>query len=69
MDEVQKNINKLSKKTTQKEVFEKLSIAFADYKSSLNKKKFENKLKKASKLISVDIVKAIKKDRKSRRAK
>ena len=53
---------------TGKEVFEKLAGALAEYKSKLNEKKFENNLKKASKLFAVDIVKAIKKDRKTRRA-
>ena len=57
-------LKKPTKKETQKEVFEKLSGALAEYKSKLNEKKFENKLKKASKLFAVDIVKAIKKDRK-----
>jgi hypothetical protein len=59
-------VKKLTKKETQKEVFEKLSGALAEYKSKLDGKKFENKLKKASKVFAVDIVKAIKKDRKKR---
>ena len=62
-------IKKPTKKETQKEVFEKLSGALAEYKSKLDEKKFENKLKRASKLFAVDIVKAIKKDRKKRGAK
>jgi hypothetical protein len=62
-------VKKPTKKETQKEVFEKLSGALAEYKSKLDGKKFETKLKKASKLFAVDIVKAIKKDRKKRRAK
>ncbi|MEP6948180.1 MAG: hypothetical protein ABI863_02850 [Ginsengibacter sp.] len=57
-----------TKKETRKEVFQKLSGALAEYKSKLNEKKFENKLKKASKLFAVDIVKALKKDRKKRGA-
>ncbi|MEO8763671.1 MAG: hypothetical protein ABI416_05260 [Ginsengibacter sp.] len=60
-------VKKHTKKETQKEVFEKLSGALAEYKSKLDGKKFETKLKKASKLFAVDIVKAIKKDRKKRR--
>ena len=59
---------KFIKKETRKEVFEKLAGALAEYKSKLNEKKFENNLKKATKLFAVDIVKAIKKDRKTRRA-
>jgi hypothetical protein len=57
-----------TKKETRKEVFEKLSGALAEYKSKLDEKKFENKLRKVSKLFAVDIVKAMKKDRKKRRA-
>src|SRR5450432_2380368 len=57
-------IKKPTKKETRKEVFEKLSGALAEYKNKLDEKKFENKLKKASKLFAVDILKAIKKDRK-----
>ncbi len=61
-------VKKPTKKETQKEVFEKLSGALAEYKSKLNEKKFENKLKKASKFFAADIVKAIKKDQKTSRA-
>jgi hypothetical protein len=70
MTEAEKTVTvkKPTKKETQKEVFEKLSGALAEYKSKLDGKKFENKLKKASKVFAVDIVKAIKKDRKKRRA-
>ena len=57
-------VKKITKKQAQKAVFEKLSGALAEYKSKLDKKKFESKLKKASKLFAVDIVKAAKKDRK-----
>jgi hypothetical protein len=57
-------LKKPTKKETQKEVFEKLSGALAEYKSKLDGKKFKNKLKKASKVFAVDIVKAIKKDHK-----
>jgi len=60
---------KPTKKETQKEVFEKLSGALAEYRSKLDAKKFDNKLKKASKVFAADIVKAIKKDRKKRNAK
>ena len=59
---------KLIKKETRKELFVKLSYALAEYKDKLNEKTFENNIKKASKLFAVDIVKAIKKDRKTRRA-
>jgi hypothetical protein len=62
-------IKKLTKKQAKKEVFEKLSGALAEYKNKLDKKKFESKLKKASKLFAVDIAKAFKKDQKSNSAK
>ena len=71
MAEIEKIVTekKPSKKETQKEVFEKLSGALAEYKSSLNEKKFETKLKKASKLFATEIVKSIKKARKNGHAK
>ena len=56
---------KITRKETRKAVFEKLSGALAEYKSKLDKKKFESKLNKASKLFAGDIVKAFKKDRKA----
>jgi len=58
-------VKKLTKKQAKKEVFEKLSGALAEYKNRLDKKKFESKLKKATKLFAVDIAKAIKKENKS----
>ena len=54
---------KPSKKQTQKEVFQKLSGALADYRPNLNGKKFEIKLKKASKLFAADIAKAVAKQK------
>jgi phage tail tape-measure protein len=60
-------VKKITRKETQKAVFEKLSGALAEYKSKLDKKKFESKLNKASKLFAGDIVKAFKKDRKASR--
>jgi CO dehydrogenase/acetyl-CoA synthase gamma subunit (corrinoid Fe-S protein) len=51
---------KLTKKQVRKTVYEKLSAALSDYKE-LNQKKFENKLRKASKLIAPDIRKALNK--------
>ena len=46
---------KLSKKAARKLVYEKLSSALAEYKSSVK----EKKLKKASKLFAADIAKAV----------
>jgi hypothetical protein len=68
-DTEQKTIvtKKLTKKQARKEVFAKLSGALAEYKSKLDKKKFESNLKKASKLFAVDLAKAFKKDRKERK--
>lgn len=54
---------KYTKKQAKQEIFEKLSGALADYKNRLDKKKFENKLKKATKLFAVDLAKAINKER------
>jgi hypothetical protein len=62
-------VKKPTKKETRKEIFEKLSGALAEYKNKLDEKKFENKLKKASRFFAADIVKAYKKDRKLSRAK
>ena len=59
-------VKKITKKEARKVVFEKLSGALVEYKNKLDKKKFESNLKKASKLFAVDIVKAFKKDRKSK---
>jgi hypothetical protein len=42
-------------------VYEKLSDALSEYKGNLNEKKFENKLKKASRLLAADIVKSAEK--------
>ena len=53
---------RLTKKEAKKEIFEKLSGALAEYKSRLDKKKFESKLKKATKLFAVDIARATKKE-------
>lgn len=60
-------VKKISKKETRKAIFDKLSGALAEYKNKLDKKTFESKLKKASKLFATDILKASKKDRKNKR--
>ena len=60
-------VKKITKKEARKAVFEKLSGAMSEYKSKLDKKKFESNLKKASKLFAEDLVKAFKKDRKNNR--
>ena len=52
---------KLSKKQTRKIVFSKLSNALAEYRGELKEKKFDNDLKKFSKILAADIVKASRK--------
>ena len=52
------------KKTVRKQVYEKLAGALADYKTGIGEKKFESRLRKASKLFAVDIAKATKKQSK-----
>jgi len=58
-------VKTLTKKQAKKEVFQKLSGALAEYKNRLDKKKFQSKLKKATKLFAVDIARAIKKENRS----
>ena len=58
-------VKTLTKKQAKKEVFQKLSGALAEYKNRLEKKKFQSKLKKATKLFAVDIARAIKKENRS----
>jgi len=52
---------KLSKKQTRKIVYKKLSNALVEYKIDLSEKKITNNLKKLSKVLATDIVKADKK--------
>lgn len=51
-------VKKISKKDLRKAVYEKLSGALAEYKSGVDEKKFDNKLKKISKFFALDIAKA-----------
>lgn len=53
-------VKKISKKELRKQVYEKLAGALAEYKNGINEKKFDNKLKKASKFFAADIAKAVK---------
>ncbi len=55
---------KPTKKEAEKEVFEKLSSALAEYKGDVKEKKFKRNLKKASKLFAVDVARSLKKNRK-----
>jgi len=53
--------NKVTRKQARKLVYDKLAGALAEFKDTVNEKKFRSKLKKASKLFAVDIAKAAKK--------
>ena len=46
-------------------MFTRLSGALEEYKNKLGEKKFETKIRKASKLFAFDLTKAFKKDLKS----
>ena len=52
------NGKKISKKEAKTIVYNKLAEALSDYKKEIKPKKFESKLKKASKLFATDIAKA-----------
>jgi hypothetical protein len=55
MDKV--SIKKISKKKAKAIVYDKFANALSEFKSGINPKKFETKLKKASKLFAADIAK------------
>jgi hypothetical protein len=55
---------KVTKKELRKVVYEKLAGALAEFKSDISEKKFENRLKKASKLFAVDIARATRRSKK-----
>ena len=57
-----------SKKQVRKEIGEKLAGALAEYKQELGEKKLATRLKKVSKLISRDLVKVSKKQRRAKKA-
>lgn len=52
---------KVIKRSTEQLVFNKIEGALADIEPGINKKKFEKKLRKASKLLAEDISKAVQK--------
>jgi hypothetical protein len=58
-----------NKKQVRKELAEKLTGALAEYKQKLGEKKLATHVKKASKLISRDLLKANKKNPKTKAAK
>ncbi|MDR3717016.1 MAG: hypothetical protein P4L51_29750 [Puia sp.] len=58
----QETVATLKKKEVRKQIFEKLTGALSDYKEELGEKKLATHVKKASKLISRDLVKISKKN-------
>lgn len=57
-----------SKKQVRKEIGEKLAGALAEYKKELGEKKLATRLKKVSKLISRDLAKVSKKQRRAKKS-
>ena len=51
-------VQKISKKEAESIIYKKLALALSEYNKEIKPKKFESKLKKASKLFATDIVKA-----------
>ena len=49
---------KVTKKEARQLVYDRLVVALTDFKKGIKDKKFENNLKKASKLFATDIAKA-----------
>ncbi len=49
------------RRSTEQLVFNKIEGALAEIEPGINKKKFEKKLRKASKMLAADIAKAVKK--------
>ena len=52
---------KVIRKSTERLVFNKIESALAEIEPGIDKKKFEKKLRKASKLLAADISKAVQK--------
>ena len=57
MAKLKRSVKKLTKKQARTEIFEKLSVLLANYKNGSDSKKFDRKLKKASKLFAPLILK------------
>ena len=61
---------KLSKKQVRKQIYEKLLGALAEFRNGVKEKKFESRIKKASKMFASDIAKTIgKKQKPEKKAK
>ena len=56
-EKVKPSAKKLTKKQARTEIFEKLSVVLATYKNGSDSKKFDRKLRKASKLFAPLILK------------
>ena len=56
---------KQARKKTQKIVFNKLSVALSEYRGAIKDKKMQNSLRKVSRVLAEDIVKAEKKKKKA----
>ena len=54
-----------NKKEARQKVYDKLAVALAEFKTGIKDKKFEKKLRKASKLFTVDIKKTSKEQAKT----
>lgn len=65
----QETVNPPDKKQVRKEIGEKLTGALASYKQELGEKKLATRVKEVSKLISRDLLKISKKQRKSSKKK
>ena len=55
---MESTLKKISKKDARKLIFNKLSMALAEYKDLLKEKRFTSNLKKTSKLFAADIARA-----------
>lgn len=62
-------VEKKQKKETRQIVFAKLSGVMEEYRNSFKEKKFKSRLKKASRLLANDIIKATSKNGKSKTKK
>jgi len=62
-------VEKQQKKETRQIVFAKLSGVMEEYRNSFKEKKFKSRLKKASRMLADDIIKATSKNGKSKTKK
>jgi hypothetical protein len=67
MSELAIPTGKKSKKAIRKTIQEKLSITLADYRNVIGEKKFENRIRKAARLLGADILKSLPKKKKAKK--